>query len=424
MKKPLDNINHAIIRPQLIQLQKLSDLVGWLQPQKRGRLLLVADDRTYEAAGREVSLILQSLDFSVQECILTRSTPLVPDETALDEIRAACRRDIGTLWAVGSGSINDLMKYISHERRLPLITLATAASMDGYTSSVSALTIEGFKETVTANPPGIVLSVTEVLAKAPAAMTAAGIGDLMGKYTSLADWKISQFVNDEPISEELAARVREAVVLATADRSGISHDECLQRIMNAIIVSGDVMLEWGNSRPASGAEHHLSHFWELQAEWTGRPDHLHGEKVGVATVLMSELYHRIFALDKGKVKSMMARRVPETSLQFEKRIREAYGILSGSVIAGLKGIYLDETERIERQLRILDRWDAMKAWVREFVPETETVKSMLRDAGAPMEPSEIDVDGDLLAKALIDAKEMRSRYTILRLAEDIGFGVI
>ena len=417
----LNEKNRTINRSRLIKLHCLNDLADVSQFIVTGRILLVADDRTYAAAGREVSGILQSLGNSVHECILTRPTSLVPDENALAEIRAACDWDLDALWAVGSGSINDLMKTVAHEKGIPLVTLATAASMDGYTSSVAALTLNGFKETIIATPPRIVLSVAEVLTQAPAPMTAAGVGDLLGKYTSLADWKLGQFINDEPYSEELAQKVREAVTLATTNFA--KHDDTLHHIMTALVLSGDVMLEWGNSRPASGSEHHLSHFWELEADRTGHAPHFHGHKVGVATVLMTDLYHRIFALAKEDVEQMMIRLVPETEEAYRQRIDGAYGEQAETVMKGLNGLYRDEVKRGERQRRIFEYWDEMKAWVKAFVPKPEEVRAMLKDCGAPVKPGEIEVDGELLVKTLQNAKEMRSRYTVLRLAEDLGFKI-
>jgi glycerol-1-phosphate dehydrogenase [NAD(P)+] len=415
---PLLDANRAINRSQLLKLHRLSDLADMFKFVVTGRILLVADDRTYAAAGREASRILQSLGNSVHECILTRPTSLVPDENALAEIRAACDGELDALWAVGSGSINDLMKTVAHEKGIPLITLATAASMDGYTSSVAALTLNGFKETIAATPPNIVLSVAEVLTQAPTSMTAAGVGDLLGKYTSLADWKLGQFITDEPYSEELAQKVREAVTLATTNFG--KHDDALHHIMTALVFSGDAMLEWGNSRPASGSEHHLSHFWELEADRTGRTPHLHGHKVGVATVLMTDLYHRIFAFMKEEVEQMMIRFIPETEEAYRQRIEGAYGEQAETVMKGLNGLYRDEVKRGERQLLILEHWDEMKAWVKAFVPKPEEIRAMLRECGAPVEPGKIEVDGELLVKTLQNAKEMRSRYTVLRLAEDLG----
>lgn len=413
----MNDANRAVNHPQLVKLRRLSDLGDVFRYMGTGRILLVADDHTYAAAGREASRILEGLGNTVRECVLTRPTPLVPDEKALAEIMSACDGDLDTLWAVGSGSINDLMKYVSHEKGIPLITLATAASMDGYTSSVSALTINGLKTTLPVAPPMTVLSVAEVLTKAPADMTAAGVGDLLGKYTSLADWKLGQFINDEPYSEELAQKVREAVRLATANFG--KHDDALHQIMTALVLSGDVMLEWGDSRPASGAEHHLSHYWEMEADRAGHAPHLHGHKVGVATVLMTDLYHRIFALEKDEVERMMMRRVPETEDAYMKRIEAAYGEQTEIVLRGLNGLYRDEEKRGERQLRIVERWDTIKDWVKEFVPKPGDVRRMLKDCGAPVECGEIGVDEGLVLKALENAKEIRARYTVLRLAEDL-----
>ncbi|HEX2953112.1 MAG TPA: sn-glycerol-1-phosphate dehydrogenase [Bacillota bacterium] len=417
----MQTAKEAVNQPRFIATEKIDDITGFLEFEHKGSILLVADNHTYEAAGKKVRRILELIGFSVHECILVRPGVLVPDETAIREIMTACQGSFQLLFAVGSGCINDLMKYVSQEKGIPLITLATAASMDGYNSSVAALTIGGYKKTVQASPPMLILSVTEILNQSPKLMTAAGIGDLLGKYTSLTDWKISTFINDEPYSEKLVQKLREALVLATSYTNGNRQDESIQHIMKALIVSGEVMWEWGNSRPASGAEHHLSHFWELQADRLKIPGHLHGQKVGVATVLINELYYRIFSLDKDSINRMIINRVPETKQQFERRIERVYGELSNSVFEGLGGLYLDESRRRERQQRIVEYWDEMKAWVMENLPHPQTTAEILKKCGAPTNPAELEIDKSMVVNAIQNAKEMRSRYTILRLAEDIGY---
>src|SRR5699024_4971368 len=59
-----------------------------------------------------------------------------------------------------------------------------------------------------------------------------------------------------------------------------------------LLLSGLAMQMMGNSRPASGAEHHFSHLWEMEVI-NPHVDALHGEKVGVGLVLALAYYHRL-----------------------------------------------------------------------------------------------------------------------------------
>jgi glycerol-1-phosphate dehydrogenase [NAD(P)+] len=387
-----------------------------------GTILLIADNHTYRAAGERVKGTLVSAGFIVREVILHRDQPLVPDEKALGEILVKMDFEISILLAVGSGSITDLTRYISHKFGKPFFAIPTAPSMDGYASSVAPLTINGFKQTLAAISPTAIFAEPEILAKAPTEMILAGFGDLLGKYTSLADWKLSHIINGESYSKELAAMVRSTVDKTVTDfNKQITDLTLIKNLTEALIISGEVMLQWGNSRPASGAEHHLAHFWEMQALLTGQKSHLHGTKVGIAVILVAEVYHKLFKLEIAEVKQLIAQSAPESELDCTKRIKKVFGPLAEDVLNDLNGHYLDLEKRAVRQRMILKNWATMKKWVENNVPTGEQIRELMLQVGAPVEVEAIDVNSEMLKIALENAKEVRARYTVFRLAEDIGW---
>ncbi len=67
--------------------------------------------------------------------------------------------------------------------------------------------------------------------------------------------------------------------------------EACSHLMYALLLSGLAMQMVGNSRPASGAEHHVSHLLEMEI-FNPNLDAYHGEKVGVGLLLASRVYHR------------------------------------------------------------------------------------------------------------------------------------
>lgn len=387
-----------------------------------GNILIIADDRTYRVAGESVRRVLKEHGHPTVECVLNRSEALIPDERALGEILVHMNDGITLLVSVGSGSITDLTRYISHKFKKPFIAVPTAPSMDGYASSVAPLTIRGFKQTFAAVTPAAIVADTTVLAGAPRDMILAGLGDLLGKYTSLADWKLSSFVNEERYTEDIAAMVREALANTVRNFNSPPSDEVrIGHLTDALIVSGEAMQLWGDSRPASGAEHHLAHFWEMQAALHGHSSYFHGTKVGVAVILVAQLYHRIFALDAATVEQRIARFRPESQTEYTERIHRVYGPLAGDVLHDLQAYYLDAAQRTVRQGRIIANWEAMRAWVLAHVPTPEWLQDFMLRAGAPVLPAQIEVDAELLQISLENAKEVRKRYTVFRLAEDIGF---
>lgn len=387
------------------------------------KVLLVADENTYRAAGEVVARLLNGSGFTLRECILRRFNRVIADERALVETLVNVESDTKFLIAVGSGTLNDITRYISYKTGKPYAVVATAPSMDGYASSVAALTINGCKRTYEATPPMAIIGDVDILTQAPLEMIQAGLGDILGKYTSLADWQLGRFINGESYAVEVEKKVRSAVDECVRLAGSSLDSQAIKSLMEALVTSGVAMLEWGNSRPASGSEHHVSHFLEMHDTLAGNEGHLHGAKVGIAEIYTTSLYHRVFSLSLDEVKWRMDHRQPETVAAYEQRVRKAYGPLAEEVMQELKGYYLDEQKRAERQKNILKHWENLQAWVRENVPSSEYIKDLLLKTGAPASFAELGIPDELVRQALHNAKEVRQRYTIFRLMEDIGIDV-
>jgi glycerol-1-phosphate dehydrogenase [NAD(P)+] len=183
------------------------------------------------------------------------------------------------------------------------------------------------------------------------------------------------------------------------------------------------MLKFGNSRPASGAEHHLSHYLEMREILSENEHHLHGTKVGITSIIISEIYHYIFSFTLDDIKKFMSKKLSLNRDEFEARIKNAYGAIANEVLSNLNYFYLDEIKRKQRQEKILKNWDHMRNWVKINVPDAATIQNLLQTIGASSELNEIGVNEVLLYDMLNNAKEIRKNYTILRLAEDINFPV-
>lgn len=387
------------------------------------KVLLVADENTYRAAGEVVARLLNGSGFTLRECILRRCNRVIADERALVETLINVESDTKLLIAVGSGTLNDITRYISYKTGKPYAVVATAPSMDGYASSVAALTINGCKRTYEATSPMAIIGDVDILASAPLEMIQAGLGDILGKYTSLADWQLGRFINGESYAVEVERKVRSAVDECVRLAGSNLDSQAIKSLMEALVTSGVAMLEWGSSRPASGSEHHISHFLEMHDTLTGNEGHLHGAKVGIAEIYTTSLYHRVFSLSLDEVKRMMDHRQPETVAAYEQRVRKAYGPLAEEVMQELKGFYLDEQRRAERQKNILKHWENLQAWVKAYVPSPEYIKELLLKTGAPTSFTALGIPETLVRQALHNAKEVRQRYTIFRLMEDIGMVV-
>ncbi len=194
--------------------------------------------------------------------------------------------------SIGTGSLNDICRIQAANKGLPFAIFATAPSMDGFASCIAPITVNGFKRSFPAKSPEVIVADTAVLAKSPAELMAAGLGDLLGKYTAHADWVISSALTGEYYCKRVASLTLDAVKKAEELASmGDTRSEAFAgALMEALVISGLAMQLCGNSRPASGAEHHLAHFWEMQYELAGLPPVFHGKKVGVAACIVADIY--------------------------------------------------------------------------------------------------------------------------------------
>ena len=270
--------------------------------------------------------------------------------------------------AVGSGTLNDMAKFVSTRRNIPCGVLATAASMDGYCSKGAALMRGGFKVTDEVHTPEDILIDLEVVKNAPKMMTAAGFGDIIGKYTCLTDWKLSNIINGETIHEEAFAmmeQARTAVVEAFEDLTRYESD-AIAKLMDALIVAGNSMAICGNSRPASGSEHHQSHFLEMDFVRRCEKIPMHGIKVAIGTLVSITLYNYL----------------KDNKIQFK----------------GAEEVY-----------KLADE-----------LPSVETIKNMLERMGCPVRFSEIGVRKETMEEMIEKAYTVRNRYTILTLIQDLG----
>lgn len=270
--------------------------------------------------------------------------------------------------AVGSGTLNDMAKSVATRLGIPSGVMATAASMDGYLSKGAALMRNGFKVTDPVNAPSDVLLDPDIIRRAPRDMTAAGFGDIVGKYTCLADWQLAHLLRNEEIHEGAYERMLQARDTCMDAYPGLveGKGEAVDRLMRALLAAGQAMAMCGNSRPASGSEHHMSHFLEMDFARRGERIPMHGFKVGVGTLVSLEIYRYI--------------RSHDLDLPYK---------------AGIDGIAAG-------------------------LPEAEQVRAWLKGMGCPVRFSEMGVRKETMEEMLEKAYTVRDRYTVLTLAHEFG----
>lgn len=380
-------------------------------------LYLICDPITYDIAGKRCVEILEAAGMKA-DIIVLRHTGF--DEATLGELLINMPDDCDLVVAVGTGAINDMTRYFSFRTHRPFFTVATAAPMDGFASSLAVLNINELKTSIEAQTPSAIIGDTEILKGAPYRMIAAGLGDLLGKYTCLCDWKLAKIINGEHYCENIVELVEHCVddVLRVADKAKEREPEPLGRIMEGLVLAGVAASLYGNSRPTSGCEHHMSHYWEMMFEQAGKRPVPHGTQVGVGTVLVLKL---VEALREKNVDFERARAAAKAydPAKWEADIRKAYGPAADGIIAMEKTAQKNETAaRLSRIGTMEERWDEIDRLL-AALPSSETVMELLRSLDSPCLPVEIGVDSSLLRNTLLYCKEVRARYTILQMLWDL-----
>ena len=305
----------------------------------------------------------------------------------------------------------------------PLITVAAAASMNGYPSAISALTDKGIKITEPCQPPVAVICDPDILASAPAKMTGAGFGDLLSKNASTADWHVSHILMGDYFCPFAAQLAEEAVSRCLENREAIRENRPrgIAVLIDALMRSGISMKVAGSSAPASGGEHLMSHLWDMTAHWTGRTPALHGAQTGVTTLVSLKLYEKLLALDTDQVRDLCNAPIQmEPKDRFEQRIRQTFRDLADGVIKFAMKKHLDEKGVANRRGQILDKWEEIRKAARGVVIPAKASKDHLKAAGAVFRASDLGISKDELLFAYQNARYIRDRYTVLDLAADLG----
>jgi glycerol-1-phosphate dehydrogenase [NAD(P)+] len=324
------------------------------------KVLVVYDDNTYEIFGKKLdTLFSNKTNIKFKNFIFGnsyKSSYLIPDETAVGKLILETSSDINLIIAVGSGSINDICKVVSYRLKIPYIVVCTAPSMDGYASPVSAITVNGNKSTFICPYPIGIFANLDVLVNAPNEMITAGFGDILGKLSALSDWKIASLHKGEYLCNETYSLIENVIDICINNVDGIKNrdSDSIKSIFEALTLSGIGMGLVGNSRPASGSEHHLAHYWDHQLTEAGLKHQLHGNMVGVATLVISYIYD----------------------------------IVSSSLGLDLK------------------------------IPKPDFVKSLLDKAGSFNHPKQLGINNEMFLESLKKALYNRDRYTILRYLDE------
>lgn len=394
------------IRHVYIEHDAISHLTELCQGYEK--ILVVADENTYGAAGAKVDKALTGMN--VEKLIFPGSELLIPNEDAIAAVTAKLG-DNKLIVGIGSGVIQDLCKYVSFESGIPYYIVATAPSMDGYAGTGAAMITGGMKVTYTTKVPEAIIADTEVLKDAPMEMIKAGYGDIIGKYSALNDWKLSHVVNGEYFCQFIYDLTWEMLqkTQQLADGLVLRDEQSVQALMEALVGVGIAMSFAGTSRPASGSEHHFSHYFEITGIVNDEPYLCHGIDVAYSTILTSQIREKL-----------LGSQFPETQFtpdrkEYEQDLERIYKSVGASCVA-----LQDKLGTYEK-----NRAPIYKAYEQEIkailaeIPGPKQIQEILGKVGLDIQEFYDLYSAEKLKDAVVYAKDLKDRYTVLWMYYDM-----
>ena len=390
------DIKQVVIKPSAVE--ELGSMIAqW------NNIVVIADKNTFGVCGDAV--VAQLGDKLENKIVFECDGFLVPNEDAIESAQKVLSDKTDLIIGIGAGVIQDLAKYVSFYAKLPYFIVATAPSMDGYASVGAAMITGNMKVTYSCHVPYAIIGDTEVLRNAPMDMIKSGYGDILGKFSCLNDWKLSTVVDDEYFCDYVYDLTYD-MLIKTKDLGPklLERDaDAVQTLMEALVGVGIAMALVGNSRPASGSEHHMSHYFEVVGIMRNEPYFHHGIDVVYSAVFVQKLREQILALDMPNAEADFDR------AKWESAIRGVYDDAAEGVIAlqDKLGWYDNSRSGVYAQ-----KWDAIKEILSE-APSSDEMLAYLDSIQLDINEYKDTYKAEKLQNAMWFSKDLKDRYTVL-----------
>ncbi|WP_413382531.1 sn-glycerol-1-phosphate dehydrogenase [Alkalihalobacillus sp. 1P02AB] len=364
----------------VIERSALKEAVLFLKTKNYQKIAIVADRNTYEVAGRSFLQAVKQLEILTETSLVgyENDSEVLADEKSIVQVMTSVSANTEIIIAIGAGTIHDIVRFVSYKMGKPFLSIPTAPSVDGFTSMGAPIIVNGNKKTYQTQAPIAVFADLDILMAAPKKMIAAGFGDMLGKTTSLVDWQFGHLIDEEPFCPLVFQMTEQALEKCSKNFQKIANREegGIKILMQSLILSGLAMLRFGQSHPASGAEHHLSHYWEMVFIKEKKKQVLHGEKVSISTCLISEFYQTTIKAALIELK--------KDSILFNDKRMERLKINHGKILG------------------ILTK-----------MPTSIQMQEMVRRLGGELNPQSLGISEELIESSLQKAHLLRERFTFL-----------
>lgn len=412
---------HAPTCDILIGPGAICDLPAVMEKLSAHKAFVFADRDTYRAAGEKVCEILRA-DGTQVACHIFEDDHLEPDERSVGLAVMCFDPKCDVIVGVGSGVINDICKIVANLSGKPYVIVGTAPSMDGYASATSSMERQGLKVSVNSKCPDVIIGDTEILAQAPMKMLVSGLGDMIAKYVSICEWRISHLINGEFYSEDIAGMVRLALRKCVDNAEGLLQREqnAVAAVFEGLAICGIAMSYAGLSRPASGCEHYISHVLDMRSAQFKTPVETHGIQCAMGTLIAVKLYEKLKACKPNREKALSY--VAEFDYaDWCGQLRALLGAGAETMIAQetKEGKYDKEKHAVRLEV-ILQNWNGILRIMDEELPSASELEALMDQLGLPKKISDIGTEEKLMPVILGATRDIRDKYVLSRLLWDLG----
>ena len=398
-------------------INKLPQLIASYNAKK---VFVLADVNTFAVAGSLVLSVLDSASIKYSKYVF-EDKALEPDEKAVGSAIMHFDHACDLVLAIGSGVINDIGKILSATAKTPYFIVGTAPSMDGYASATSSMSMDGLKVSLPSKCANVIIGDIDILKNAPMNMLQAGLGDMLAKYVSIAEWRIANEITGEYYCERVAELIRSALKKCVDNAKGLlNRDEtAVKAVFEGLVIGGVAMAFAGVSRPASGVEHYFSHVWDMRGLEFGVKVDLHGTQCAIGTLIASKLYEKVLSVKPDKQKAIEY----ANSFDFNAWATQMRAFLGKSADTMIKLEEKEQKYNVNKHAKrlevIIEKWDKILNIIREEIPSAKVVEGILDTIGAPKTAKEIGIDCDL-GLTFKATKDIRDKYVLSRLLWDLG----
>ena len=338
-----------------------------------------------------------------QEIIL-EAQGLHSEKGMIEDMMTRLERKPDVIVVVGAGTLMDFGRYSAYKLGIPFVAIPTLVSSDGFTANICSIIIDGQKKSIPMIAPDAVICDLDIVKGAPRFLTVSGVQDILSKYVSIADWKIAHLVSGEYFCQRVCDMAQEAldtmVKCAYDMRDGKPDD--FEAMAYAQMLSGLTMQILNHSRAASGAEHLIAHLVEMKPKGFENAHGMHGECVGVGTIICAEEYHRLAQRETIEVK-------PFQPLD-PAWVRDIFGDLADGIFKECENDVLAGFD----EHKIQEHWQEIRDII-ATIPSAEELTELFKAIGAKHTLSDLGIDESMKHDALDISAAIRNRLTFNRM---------